>query len=443
MRMLSGVTPFWLTCLLGMDSGIAMAVKKESRTAFVLTLLYLIFEYARPQDTFGFIGAIRPQLILAMLLLGSLVINMRLLPQVARKQTTRLVLFLVLMALYVPFSANTGRAFAVTQGYLQVVIVCVSIMQHVNSVERLRTLMKVWICLMIYVAGNGILGGGAAGSSFLQDENDFAHLMVIMLPFGVFLFFYETGKTALLYLFASLLCAASVVASFSRGGFIGLLIVAFVLWMQSSRKLVLLVSASVFLAIVANLEITHTGTQSAGSTYWDEMMTSFQSDDADYNKDSRKELWSAAWQMFKDHPLGVGPQNFPVHLPDYQSEYFGDKNMWGKQAHSIWFTLLPELGIPGFLLYFSLLFANIRDLRYLRNLQTRDDDLRKLAHFLSLAFSTAIAGYLASGSFVSVLYYPHYWYLTAMIVAMRKIALKAIALEPSKAGLNVKSPQTP
>lgn len=432
--MLSGFALFGPTYPVEIDYGSAMTEKDESRTAFVLTLLYLVFEYARPQDKFGFIGAIRPQLMLAMLLLGLLVINIRRLPLVASKQTTRLLLLLFLMALYVPFSANTGRAFGVTQGYLQVVIVCVSIIQHVSTVERLRTLMKVWICLMIYVAGNGILGGGAAGSSFLQDENDFAHLMVIMLPFGVFLFFYETRKTAILYLFASLLCAASVVASFSRGGFIGLLIVAVVLWMQSSRKVLLLVSACVFLTIVANLEITHSGTQNTGSTYWDEMMTSFQSDDSDYNKDSRKELWSAAWEMFKDYPLGVGPQNYPVHLPDYQSGYFGDKNMWGKQAHSIWFTLLPELGIPGVLLYFSLLFANIRDLRYLRNLQTRADDLRELAHFLSLAFSTAIAGYVASGSFVSVLYYPHYWYLTAMIVATRKIAVRAIEQEPSNAG---------
>lgn len=419
-----------------------MTEKVEPRTAFFLTLLYLVFEYARPQDKIGFIGAFRPQLILAMLLLGSLVVNMRILPQVASKQTTRLLLFLFLMALYVPFSENTGRAFAVTQGYLQVLVVAVSIMQYVNTVERLRTLITMWICLMTYVAVNGIFGGGAAGSNFLQDENDFAHLMLIMLPFGVFLFFYETGKTAIFYLVASLLCAASVVASFSRGGFVGLLIVAFVLWTQSSRKILLLVSACVFLAIVANLEITHSGTQTAGYTYWDEMMTSFQSDDGDYNKDSRKELWDAAWRMFKDHPLGVGPQNFPVHLPDYQSEFFGDKNMWGKQAHSIWFTLLPELGIPGVLLYFSLLFANIRDLRYLRNVPTCDEDFRKFVHFLSLAFATSIAGYLASGSFVSVLYYPHYWYLTAMIVATRKIASRAIELEPSNAGLDVKGART-
>ena len=419
-----------------------MTDKAESRTAFFLTLLYLVFEYARPQDKFGFIGAIRPQLLLAVLLLGSLIINMRQFPLVASKQTTRLLLLVFLMALYVPFSANTGRAFSATQGYLQVVIVAISIIHNVNSVERLRTLMKVWICLMIYVAANGLLGGGAAGSSFLQDENDFAHLMVIMLPFGVFLFFYETRKTALFYLFASLLGAASVVASFSRGGFIGLLIVGFVLWMQSSRKTLLLVSACIFLGIVANLEISHSGTQNAGSTYWEEMMTAFQSDDSDYNKESRKELWKAAWEMFKDHPLGVGPQNYPVHLPDYQSEYFGAKNMWGKQAHSIWFTLLPELGIPGVLLYFSLLFANIRDLRYLKNLETGNDDLRKLAHFLSLAFSTAIAGYVASGSFVSVLYYPHYWYLTAMIVAMRKIAFRAIELERSGARLDVKGART-
>lgn len=411
-----------------------MKTQTDSRTPFVLTLLYLAFEYGRPQDVFAFIEAIRPQLILTLMLLVSLIANMGRLPDVASKQMTRMVLLLLLMATYVPFAANTGRALATTQGFFQVLVVATSIVLYVDTVERLRTLMKVWICLMAYIAVNGILGGGAAGSSFLLDENDFSHLMVIMLPFGVFLLSYESGKTAFLYLVASLLCATSVVASFSRGGFVGLIIVAFVLLLQSSRKIFLLLSAAIFLAIVANIEVTHTGTENAGATYWEEMLTTFQSDDHDYNKDSRKELWSAAWEMFKDYPLGVGPANYPVRLPDYQSDFFGDKSMWGKEAHSIWFTLLPELGIPGVLLYFTLLFANFRDLRYLRNLQTHDEGLRRLTYFLAAALFTAIAGYLASGSFISVLYYPHYWYLTAMIVATRKIASRSMAREASGKG---------
>ena len=93
------------------------------------------------------------------------------------------------------------------------------------------------------------------------------------------------------------------------------------------------------------------------------------------------------------------------------------------KLQSLWFTLLAELGIPGVMLYLSLLAANVRDIRYLRDLKKRpgDEDVHRLAYFLSLAFIASLAGYFAAGTFLSVLYYPHYWYLTAMLVATRKI----------------------
>jgi len=243
--------------------------------------------------------------------------------------------------------------------------------------------------------------------------------MNMMLPFGVFLFVYERNtKIKLFYLIASLLCIASVIASFSRGGFVGLVVVAFVIWLTSSRKVLTLVVAGAMALVVLNLPITHTGTLVAGSTYWEEMTTIVGAEDP--NKTGRVESWKAGWEMFKDHPLGVGPQNFPVWFVDYQPSYFGERNMWGRVAHSIWFTLLPEWGIPGILLYLSLLLANVRDIRYLKNLSTNGGHTHRYAYFLSLAFATSVAGFFASGTFISVLYYPHYWYVTAMIVATRK-----------------------
>ena len=133
----------------------------------------------------------------------------------------------------------------------------------------------------------------------------------------------------------------------------------------------------------------------------------------------RTDSWHAGWEMFKDNPLGVGPGNFPARFEEYQADSF-KRGMWGRQAHSLWFTLLPELGIPGVLLFLSLLRLNLRDLWYLGRLSTESDNYR-FAYFLSLAFMASLAGFFASGTFLSVLYYPHYWYLTAMIVATRKI----------------------
>jgi probable O-glycosylation ligase (exosortase A-associated) len=397
------------------------AAKSSSRFGFVVTILYLFLDYARPQDTISFIGALRPGLILALLLLIALFFDRDRIRLAASAQTSRVVLFLILLALHVPFSFNTGRAYFATQDFLLNVIALFSIIVFVDSLDRVRILMKWWILMMVYLAVKGILGGGSAGSSFLQDENDFALLMNMMLPFSVFLFFYEQQKKRkMLYMIASLLCIASIIASFSRGGFVGLSLVAFMVWLMSTRKVLLLFVAGIMVSIILNLPITHVGTEIPDSTYWQEMTTITEDSGKDYNKDSRMELWGSAWEMFKDNPLGVGPQNFSVRLPDYQTEYFGDKNMWGKAAHSIWFTLIPELGIPGILLYFSLMLANVRDIRYLKQLSAKEGDTYQFAYFLSLAFAASLIGYFVSGSFLSALYYPHYWYITAMIVATRK-----------------------
>ena len=46
-------------------------------------------------------------------------------------------------------------------------------------------------------------------------------------------------------------------------------------------------------------------------------------------------------------------------------------------------------------------------------------------YYLSLAFMASLVGYFSSGTFLSVLYYSHYWYITAILVATVKIANKS------------------
>jgi len=404
------------------DQNRELSISSSGRVGFVVTLIYLCFEYGRPQDLIPGLGALRLGLILMATLILLLLVNNHRLRMVASPQTSRVLLLLLLMALYIPFAVNNGRAYLVTKGLFMQLVVFASILTFVDTFDRYRILMRCWILLMGYIAVNGILGSGAAGSSFLADENDFALLMNMMLPFSIFLSFYEKNKkTKLLYTASALVCLASIIASFSRGGFLGLAIVALAVWLATPRKVLTLFVGIFCVIVLLNAPIRHSGTLVKGSTYWQEMASIFGESGKDYNRDSRLELWKAGWYMFLDHPFGVGPGNYSVRLPEYQSDYFGARNMWGKAAHSLLVMLLTELGIPGLLLYVSLLMANVRDIRYLKSLQLDSNDVHRFAHFLSLAFSTSVVGFFASGMFVSVLYYPHYWYLTAMIVAGRKI----------------------
>ena len=42
-----------------------------------------------------------------------------------------------------------------------------------------------------------------------------------------------------------------------------------------------------------------------------------------------------------------------MHFPEYQGERF-KKGMWGRVAHSLWFTLLPETGVLGVVIFLAL-----------------------------------------------------------------------------------------
>lgn len=80
---------------------------------------------------------------------------------------------------------------------------------------------------------------------------------------------------------------------------------------------------------------------------------------------------------------------------------------------------MPELGVPGVLVYGMLLYFNLRDSVRLRKLaRSIGGEDGRLFVALGSGFLASFVGFFASGTFLSVLYYPHYWYLTGLVVAV-------------------------
>jgi O-antigen ligase len=140
--------------------------------------------------------------------------------------------------------------------------------------------------------------------------------------------------------------------------------------------------------------------------------------------------------MFLDQPiLGVGQGNFPYVFRDYEvaaGNYEGlhGRSRAGMAAHSIYFTLLPELGIVGTLIFAGMLYHLNKDLGYIRRLNFRkptgtvNNEIQDM-FYLGLAMQGSLIGFLVSGLFISILYYPNFWVLMGFIVALKKIALLA------------------
>jgi O-antigen ligase len=132
--------------------------------------------------------------------------------------------------------------------------------------------------------------------------------------------------------------------------------------------------------------------------------------------------------MFLNNPiLGVGQGNFPWNFEEAQgAERFNTRSLAGRAAHSMYFTLIPELGLIGTGLFFGIILSNYLAVRRVRLLfrkpkpvtvrDSQQDEVFALATSNSL--EAAMVGYLASSVFISTLYYPTFWVLTGLVVAL-------------------------
>jgi O-antigen ligase len=292
----------------------------------------------------------------------------------------------------------------------------------IKSVGTLRTSLGFCLALMAYQATFASLHGGRGTGAQFTDENDLSLFVNTYLPFAFCLFMGEKRFRVRVFYFMTIVAGvAGVVASRSRGGFVGLVAIGAVIWLVSRRKIL----ALVVVALVAFGLV-----QFASDAYWARMATSTEAD-AGTGKE-RIESWKSGWNMFLDNPLGVGGNNFQVRFPDYQTEYFR-RGMWGRVAHSLWLTVVAELGIPGAAIYLVLLVANVRACFRLRHIgQEVGGDNGRLLVNIGSAMLASMVGFFASATFLSVLYYAHYWYLTGFIVAASEIAQSLRESGPSQ-----------
>ena len=232
----------------------------------------------------------------------------------------------------------------------------------------------------------------------------------------------ESSKRIVLFVITGIF-VIGVVSTSSRGGFLGLVAVGLYCWYKSPRKLAS--TFSIGLLILAMLLL-------APESYWQRLQT-IQWEVLDGSTDGsggdRLHSWKAAWDMFLDHPvLGVGPQNYPWNVEPYEGpEGYMGRFHGGRVAHSLYFTLLPELGMVGIVLFGGMLYYILRDLRFVRRY-----DLAKsirVVHsgteesvYLSLTLTASLIGLLVNGAFISVLYYPSFWILMGFVVALRKVS---------------------
>ena len=375
---------------------------------FWLTSLYLYFlvDYFRPQSVLPVFGYIRPGLLVILIVMVIILMNNSHVNW--RSKNIKLSLyFLFLMAILTLFAHNGFLAYTQTLSIFLKIPIMISIILLIDSRLALRKLFWLQGLISLWLFGYALLHGGRGPGSFLADENDLALYATTWLPLFIYLFISAESKfgrlTAILFIGGAI---STVVVSASRGGFVGLLSVGLIYWLYSPYK---------FKIAMAFIIITGVGFLLIDPSYWQDMQTI--TDTEEGTADQRIDSWKAGWNMFIHNPWGVGPGNFNVLFGLYQPETMS-RNMYGRAAHSLWFTLLPEMGVIGTVLYLRLILTAVSSCLWL-NKQSENKENKDLD--LSICCISSLVGFFSCSTFLSSLYYPHFWYLIVIIYCAKKI----------------------
>lgn len=265
------------------------------------------------------------------------------------------------------------------------------------------------------------------------DSNDLGVVLLIGLGLTLLLLGVARGKQRWWLLLNLVGISAAIARSGSRGGFIGLVV-------MSVAALVLVNSvspiarASIFAAGALALVL------GAPPGYWQQMSTVLQPKQ-DYNyssRDGRKELVKRGmWYMSQYPVFGIGINNFPraeCTISPKIEPLVRTGPTRCTAAHNSYVQAGAELGIPGFLVWASLVVGGVVAMLRLRGrlprLWRRGTDAERFMYGAATFFPLAMIGFGVSSFFVSFAWMDPVYIMAAFISGWYMVVRGQIAHLP-------------
>jgi O-antigen ligase len=418
----------------------APATEGDDR-AFTFLLLFTAVLFLRPQDILPPLEFLHLAEVTAIAGLVSLFFGRLSRRQPISRVTPELIGVLAFGAVILgtaPFSLWAGGSVGVfTQLYAKVILIYLLAVNAVSSPRRLEQLT--WVLILVvgyvgframldYVRGVNLIGHGTRvqGSvgGIMQNPNDLALNMVVFVPLAV-LFAFEGRTTARRVIGA--LCAlgmlGAIVASGSRGGFLGLATMLVALAIGQLRRRPALVLAGV-VAVMCALPILP-------DNYWRRIASITDRSKDDFgSEDARETLMRESLQAYVQNPfVGVGAGEFKDWNPEKREQ------AW-HESHNVWLQVAAELGTVGLAVFFFLVVRAVMAVYQTRRLlrpgraapRGRRARERRLAPAVdgvawvdahSMAMAASLAGWVVCAFFASVAYNWTFYFLLALAATPR------------------------
>lgn len=278
------------------------------------------------------------------------------------------------------------------------------------------------------MSGGGHRIVGKAG--IIADRNDLAVAINMCLPLVVYLWSitkHDKLKLGLLALAA--LNVVAIIGTYSRGGFIGLAVLAFAMWLKSNRKFIFFMLALILLPI---------GYGVAPSDWKSRQSTVETAAAKDSSFIGRLWAWKIATLIALDNPLtggGFKATNDPMLWRLYANEtpnFAYDTppippTQHSLVAHNIYFQVIASAGFAGFYIFMHMLL-----LAYLvckQNIKKSRKTGDKAMLNLSKAISLSCIGYAITGMNVSLAYFELVYILIGLIIVINHRVTEQFSLQ--------------
>lgn len=389
-------------------------------------LLYLWYSHARPNDFVwpGYSFDSGAMLIAVATLLGYFCFEMQRSP-LRWRGLILVTFFWVWIALATAFATDPSLALPKLSQYTNIFVITFLIAAMANSEERIRTVLYV-IAISVGILGakaalDFVLTGGryqAHGpGGLMHEENEFALALNMAIPLLFGLSKLQTRRWLRLCLLGMMVgCMITVVATYSRSGFLGMACAALLLTLYSRRKMLgiagLALAALVLLVYAPSKAIQRYGTISTAA-------------EEDPSAIGRLQAWQTALRMMQAHPMfGIGPLNFVETFSQYSS-------FTPRAPHNAFMALGAESGIPSALLFCGIVGGAIFEMWSVRRKLQGHAALMSLASYC-LMIQMALIVYIVPNLFINRQNQDMMYHLVGISVGLAVVAKRRLAEESVK-----------
>ena len=284
-----------------------------------------------------------------------------------------------------------------------------------TSMERVHALIwTIGVSLGFYGIKGGlwsIMTGGTnrvygPDGTFIGGNNEIGLALVMTAPLLWYLALETTNRKLKLALYGSTaLTLIAIVGTHSRGAFLGIAVMGFMMFMKAKRKLLPLLMGIAFvvaLPFVAPQE-------------WFDRMHTIETYEEDKSATNRIKAWNKSIDIANQRLTGGG------------YEFISITN--GVDCHSIYFEILSEHGWPGLVLFLTLGLMTFMKCGRIRKLTRKRPDLSRPYNLASM-LQVSLAGYATSGAFLGLAYFDFLYVLVVVTVVLYTVVRNQLDAPP-------------